>query len=220
MKLFRVDSSGRGTSVPRTLSPAFLERLRPVFHTRSLQTSSSTFNMKTTALILLLGLATTGIAQQPAHTPDLQKQHVAMQRLSFLIGSWSGEAHVQRGPNDLVTLAQTEKAYYKLDGLILVLEGTGRTGTEQPPFLQALGIISFDDATDTYRIRAWNNGRFMESEVQLLGDGRSLRWGVGAGETRSTLLQVDKDGQWTEKGELKIGSQEPQKFMDLTVRRK
>jgi hypothetical protein len=176
-------------------------------------------NIKTTALMLLLGLATTGMAQQPIHQPD-PKSSAAMQSLSFLIGTWSGEAHVQRSPSDLVTLAQTEEAYYKLDGLISVIEGTGRIGTEQRPFLQALGIISFDDATGTYRIRAWNNGRFMESEVQLLGDGKSLRWGFGAGETRSTLLQVDKDGQWTEKGELKIGSQEPRKFMDLTFRRK
>ena len=177
-------------------------------------------NIKTTALILLLGLAATGMAQQPIHQPDPEKQRVAMQRLSFLIGTWSGEAHVQRSPSDLVTLAQTEEASYKLDGLILVIEGTGRAGTEQPPFLQALAIISFDDATGTYRIRVWNAGRFMETEVQLLGDGRSLRWAFGAAEIRSTLLQVDADGQWTEKGELKIGSQEPRKFMDLTVRRK
>jgi hypothetical protein len=160
------------------------------------------------------------MAQQPVRQPDPDKQRAAMRRLSFLVGIWSGEAHVQRGPGDLVTLAQTEEAYYKLDGLLLVIEGTGRIGTEQPPFLQALGIITFEDVTGTYRIRAWNNGRLMESEVHLLGDGRSLQWGVGAGETRSTLLQVDNDGQWTEMSELKIGAQAPRKFMDLTVRRK
>ena len=177
-------------------------------------------NRKAIVLTLLLGLAATGMAEQPIHQPDSAKQRVAMQRLSFLIGTWSGEAHVQRSPTDLVTLAQTEVAYYKLDGLMLMLEGTGRIGTEQPPFLQALAIITFDDADGTYRIRTWNNGRFVEGEVQLLGDGKSLRWEFGASERRSTLLQIDKDGQWTEKGELKIGSQKPRKYMDLTVRRK
>jgi hypothetical protein len=176
--------------------------------------------LRTTALTLLLGLALSGMAQQAIPQPDVKKQRIAMQKLSFLIGTWSGEAHVQRGPDDLITLAQTEEAYYKGDGLILVLEGTGRIGTEQPPFLQALAIISFDDATATYRMRSWNGGRFMESEVQLLGDGRSLRWGVGAGEARSTLLHVDQDGLWTETGELKIGSQQPRKYMDVAVRRK
>jgi hypothetical protein len=177
-------------------------------------------NIKTTVLTLLLGLAVTGMAQQTIHQPDPEKQRVAMQRLTFLIGTWTGEAHVQRSPSNLVTLAQTEKAYYKLDGLMLVIEGTGRIGTEQPPFLQAIGIITFDDATGTYRLRTWNNGRSMETELQLLGDGRSLQWTFGTGETRSTLLQVDKDGQWTERGELRVGSQAPRKFMDLTVRRK
>ena len=144
-----------------------------------------------------------------------------MQRLSFLTGSWSGEAHVQRGAGEVITLQQSENVEYKLDGLVLVIEGAGRAQTEWQPSLQALGIISYDDATGAYRIRAWNDGRFLESEVQLLEDGKSLRWGFGVGEIRSnSLLQIDKDGKWTEKAELIIGSQSPRKLMDLTVRRK
>ena len=143
-----------------------------------------------------------------------------MQRLGFLTGSWSGEAHVQRGASEPVTLTQTENVEYKLDGLVLVIEGTGRVQIDQQPSLQALGVISYDDAIGVYRIRAWNDGRFLESDVQLLEDGKSLRWSFGVGEIRSnSLLQIDKDGQWTEKAELIIGSQPPKKLMDLTVRR-
>jgi hypothetical protein len=161
------------------------------------------------------------MAQQPIHQPNLEKQRVAMQRLSFLVGSWSGEAHVNRGAGGLITLAQTEKVQYKLDGLLLVIEGTGQAQTEQQPSLQALGIISYDDATGAYSIRAWNDGRFLESEVQLLEDGKSISWGFGIGEIRSkSLLQIGKDGEWTERAELIIGSQPPRKLMDLTVRRK
>ena len=167
------------------------------------------------------GSAVPGMTQRPLHEPDLEKQRVAMRKLSFLTGSWSGEAHVHQGASGVVTLAQTEEAYYKLDGLILVIEGTGRTGTDQVPALQALAVISFDDESGTYRIRAWNDGRFLESEVELLGDGKSLHWGFGVGEIRSSsLLQIDDQGQWTENAELRIGSQEPRKLMDLTVRRK
>ena len=161
------------------------------------------------------------MAQQPLYQPDLAKQRAAMQRLSFLTGSWSGEAHVQRGAGEPVTLKQTENVEYKLDGLVLVIEGTGRAQIDQQPSLQALGIISYDDATDSYRIRAWNDGRYLESDVQLLEDGKSLRWGFGVGEIRSSsLLQIDKHGQWTEQAELIIGSQSPRKLMDLTVQRK
>lgn len=161
------------------------------------------------------------MAQQPPHQPDLEKQRAAMKKLSFLIGSWSGEAHVQRSANAPTTLAQTEEVRFKLDGLVLVIEGNGLTLTDNAPVLQALGIISYDDVTDVYRIRAWNDGRFLESDVQLLEDGKSLRWGFGVGQIRSnSLLQIDKDGQWTERAELIIGSEPPRKLMDLTVRRK
>ena len=161
------------------------------------------------------------MAQQPLHQPDLIKQRAAMQRLSFLIGSWSGEAHVQRSPGTLTILIQTEKVEYKLGGLALMIEGTGQAQNEQQPSLQALGIICYDDATGAYHMRAWNDGCFLESDVQLLEDGKSLRWGFGVGDIRSSsLLQVDSAGQWTEKAELIIGSQPPRKLMDLTVQRK
>ena len=161
------------------------------------------------------------MAQQLPRQPDLEKQRIAMRKLSFLAGSWSGEEHVQRGTDSLVTLTQTENVEYKLDGLVLVIEGTGQAPTDQQPSLQALGVISYDDANNAYHIRAWNDGRFLESDVQLLEDGKSLRWGFGVGDIRSSsLLQIDKDGQWTEMTELIIGSQPPRKLMNLTVRRK
>lgn len=37
------------------------------------------------------------MAQQLIHNPDLEKQRIAMKELTFLTGTWSGEAHVQRG---------------------------------------------------------------------------------------------------------------------------
>ncbi len=176
--------------------------------------------MKATALIILLGMAASGMAQQPIQNPDLEKQRAAMKKLSFLTGTWSGEAHLLRGASEPTTLAQTEDVHYKLDGLILVIEGTGRAQSNQAPVLQALGIISYDDALGTYRIRAWNDGRFLESEVQLLDEGKGLRWGFGIGEVRtSSVLKIDKDGQWTETADLTIGSQPARKLMDLNVRR-
>ena len=63
-----------------------------------------------------------------------------MKKLEFLVGDWSGEATVLRGPGQFVELAQTESVQFKLDGLVLVIEGTGRTKTDGKPTLQALGI--------------------------------------------------------------------------------
>ena len=174
-----------------------------------------------TALVILFGMAVSGMTQQHIQNPDLEKQRTAMKKLSSLTGTWSGEAHMQRGAGEPVTLTQTEEVKYKLDGLVLMIEGTGRTPKDETPVLQALGVISYDDATGNYHIRAWNDGRFLESDVELLDDGKGLRWGFGVGEIRSrSVLKIDKDGQWTEAAELIIGSQPARKLMDLTVRRK
>jgi hypothetical protein len=81
------------------------------------------------------------MAQQP-RTPDLDAQRAAMKKLEFLVGKWAGEARTLRGPGELVPLIQTEEAQYKLDGLVLLIEGVGRMKADSKLALQALGIIS------------------------------------------------------------------------------
>ena len=97
------------------------------------------------------------------HTPNIEAQRAAMQKLAFLIGAWSGEASVLRGPGQFVDLAQTEHAQFKLDGLLLMVEGVGRLKSDDTPVLQALGVISFDDTSGVYRMRAFNDGRWLDT---------------------------------------------------------
>ena len=153
-------------------------------------------------------------------TPDLEAQRTAMKKLAFLAGKWVGEARLLRGPGEPVVLAQTEEARFKLDGLILEIEGIGRTKPDNKSVLQALGIISFDDETGTYHMRAFNDGRFLETDVELLEDSKSLTWGFAVGSIRtSSVLRINENGEWTELAEITIDSQPAKKLMELTVRR-
>src|ERR1700754_1407326 len=111
---------------------------------------------------------------QPPRVPDLEAQRDAMRKLGFLLGKWSGEARLLRGPGQWLDLHQTEEAQYKLDGLLLVIEGVGRAQSSDQVVLQALGIISFDDETSSYRMRAFNDGRFLESEIKLLEEPHAI----------------------------------------------
>ena len=157
---------------------------------------------------------------QLPRTPDLNAQRAAMKKLGFLVGKWDGEARLLRGPGEPVVLAQTEEARFKLDGLILEIEGIGRTKTDNKPVLQALGIVSFDDEAGTYHMRAFNDGRFLETNVKLQEDGKSLAWGFALGSIRtSSLLRINEKGEWTELHEIAIDSQPTRKLMELTVKR-
>jgi hypothetical protein len=159
------------------------------------------------------------MAQAPK-TPNVEAQRAAMKKLQFLVGEWSGKASALRGPGQFVDLVQTESAQFKLDGLVLVIEGVGRAEGDGKPALQALGLISFDDDAGTYRMRAFNDGRWLETEVKLADGENSLSWGFALGEFKTTIvLCINDKGEWTELGELIIGDRPPQKMMDLRVRR-
>jgi len=157
------------------------------------------------------------MAQQP-HTPNLEAQRSAMKKLDFLVGKWSGEARMLRGPGEPVVMTQTEEAQYKLDGLILSIEGVGKA--DGKPVLQALGIVSYDDESGTYHMRAFNDGRFLETEVKLLPEGKGMTWGFALGQYRTTaVMRIDEKGDWTEQHEITIGEQAPRKYMEVSVSR-
>jgi hypothetical protein len=155
---------------------------------------------------------------QPPPAPNIEAQRAAMKKLSFLIGKWSGSARLLRGPGEPLELFQTEEAHYKLDGLILMIEGIGRSKSDGKVALQALGIVSYDDKAGAYRMRAYNDGRYLETELKLVENGQGITWGFALGEiTTGSVLRINEKGEWTETAEITIGSQPPRKFMELTV---
>lgn len=156
------------------------------------------------------------MAQLP-RTPDLPAQRRAMEKLSFLVGRWRGKGRLFRADGAL-ELLQSEDAAYRLEGLILLIEGVGRSAEGQP-VLQAFGVISYDDQAGTYRMRAFNDGRFLETEVQLL-EGRGMTWGFTLGEiaTRS-VTRIGENGAWTEITEISFGTGPPRKLLELAVYR-
>jgi hypothetical protein len=158
------------------------------------------------------------MAQLP-RVPNLEEQREAIKKLGFLVGKWAGEARLLRGPTESVELIQTEEVQYKLDGLIVVIEGVGRTKSGAQPLLQAFGIISYDDETGTYCLRAFNDGRYLETPLKLLEEGKGMTWGFALGEIRTnSVLRINEHGEWTELAEISIGSQAPKKLLELTVR--
>ena len=68
-------------------------------------------------------------------------------------------------------------------------------------------------------MRAFNDGRWLETEVKLLEDGKSLSWGFTLGEmSTKSVLRINEKGEWTEHAELTIGTRPPVKLMELVVR--
>ena len=147
----------------------------------------------TITLILAAILVPSAIAQG---RPDPAAHKAAMQKLKFLTGTWFGEAIVAYGPDKQMAIQQTEEVQYKLDGLLMQIEGTGRDAGGKVVF-NAFAVVSFDPKTSTYRMRAWNAGNFADAELKVTENG--FEWGFDQGPlTMLSSMTLDSQGRWSE----------------------
>jgi len=157
---------------------------------------------------------------QTPRPPDLAAQRAAMQKLSFLVGKWSGEAEVFAATGGSLRLAWGEDAQYKLDGLLLEIEANGRNKVDNKVVRQALGFISYDDFTGAYRMRTFNDGRYLETDLKQFDGGKGFTWHFEIGDIKtSSVLRINDKGDWTEAHDITVGSQPTRKLMEVRVSR-
>lgn len=161
--------------------------------------------MRSKLCACFLTLLSTACAQPQ---PDLAAQREAMKKLGFLVGTWSGDAVVMRGPGETVKVRQTEEVKYKLNSLLLLIEGTGRNPDTGDVVFNALATISYDDASSVYRFRAYNDGRYLDTELKVPEKG--FEWGYKAGPAAVRfVMKLSEKGEWVETGEVSMGTNPP-----------
>jgi hypothetical protein len=170
--------------------------------------------MRSALFLVLIGIPALSQRQQQ---PNIAAQREAMTKLDFLVGKWSGDAQVRRGPGESIKLLQTEEVQFKLDGLVLLIEGTGRTADGQIAF-QALATISYDDGSGTYRFRAYNGGRYLDTELTVVP--RGFTWGYTSGPVKiANTMRLNEKGDWIETTETTFSSSPPSPSVMMTLHR-
>jgi hypothetical protein len=153
-------------------------------------------------------------AQPAPSSADVQRE--AMNKLAFLAGKWSGPVAVIRGPGEPLHLTQTEEIEFKLDGLVMLIEGKS-TGADGKAQFSALATVAFDDATHTYRIRAYNDGHYVDTELTALADGFS--WGLTSGPAHiANTMHLTAKGEWSETTEVTFGSNPPFHSVEMLLK--
>ena len=129
--------------------------------------------------ILGLTIASPLAAQPPRQDPAalIAAQRQAMAPLARMDGVWRGPAWsvTQAGRRELT---QTERIGTFLDGSVRVIEGRGYNADGSVGF-NALGIVSFNPATNSYTISSWAMGRGGVFPFRVTADG--YEWEVPAG---------------------------------------
>ena len=151
--------------------------------------------------------------QPPVNSADVQRE--AMRKLTYLNGRWSGPITVTRGPGEPIRLTQSENIEYKLGGLVMLVEGKSVAADGKPQF-QALATISFDDASHTYRFRAYNDGHYVDTDLNVLADGFS--WGFTSGPAHVVnTMHLTAKGQWHETTEVTVGAAPAMHSVDMLL---
>ncbi|SRR5258708_6286869 len=153
-------------------------------------------------------------AQQPvSDSADVQRE--AMRKLSFLAGRWSGPITIFRGPSEALHLTQTEDVDYKLDGLVLLVQGKS-TSADGKVLFSALATISYDDASRTYRFRAYHDGHYLDTELSVPAKGFSWSFTAGSAHIVNTMHLTGK-GEWDEVTDVTVGSNPPHRSGDMLL---
>jgi len=152
------------------------------------------------------------VAQQPSsNSVDVQRE--AMRKLSFLAGHWSGPVTIVRGPGEPLHLTQTEDVQYKLDGLVLLIEGKS-TSADGKVLFSALATIAYDDVTHSYQFRAYHDGRYLDTELSVPTNGFSWSFTAGPAHIVNTMHLTGK-GEWDEVTEATVGSNPPHRSVEM-----
>ena len=162
----------------------------------------------------MISLSLSLAAQQPvSNSVDVQRE--AMRKLSFLAGHWSGPVTIVRGPDEALHLTQTEDVDYKLDGLVLLIAGKS-TSADGNVLFTALATLAYDDASHTYRFRAYNDGHYLDTELSVPTNGFSWSFTAGPAHIVNTMHLTSK-GEWNEVTEATVGSYPPQRSVDMLL---
>jgi hypothetical protein len=171
------------------------------------------FSFRSCAFPVLMAVSS-GLVAQPSPS-GTETQHEAMRKLAFLVGRWSGPATIVRGPSESLHLTQTENVEYKLDGLVLLIEGKA-VGADGRTQFEALATVAYDDASHAYRFRAYHDGHYVDTELKTVPDGFS--WAMDSGPAHIVnTMQLTAKGEWQEATEVAFGGNPPRRSVEMML---
>lgn len=173
--------------------------------------------MKKLIFILAMFVTIVATAQNPFQP---KKETVdALQKISFLTGSWQGTGWIQMG-KEKHSFNQTENIISKVNGTIIQIDGLGTDEKNSDLIIhQAFAIISYDIANGKYLMKAFKgDGGQIDADAKLIDD-HTFQWGfstVMTGQIKYTISVLNN--KWIETGEIsRDGGKTWMKYFEMTL---
>jgi hypothetical protein len=170
-----------------------------------------------TLIIILITFGGLSLARAQGTAPDNIKSE--MQKLAYMAGKWKGEASMRQPNGTLIKVSQEEDIQYKLDGTILLIEGTGRNADGKVAF-NALGIISYKPDMDSFGMKSHvQDGKQTEAYFKVLKE-NNFEWGftiANNARIRYIITLNPQEKSWVEKGEYSPDGTAWYPFMEMNL---
>lgn len=154
--------------------------------------------MKTITTLVALVICTQLFAQAPDHSETCKAE---MKKLEYLVGNWKGDAVVQTR-NGPLTVNQTEKIEWRLDGVVLAIEGTGRQNNEIT--FNAFAIANYDPYSKQFKFKSYTKeGGSTDAYFKVLAD-NNFEWGFdtpNGGKVKFVITLDPTKKTWHEVGQ-------------------
>ena len=132
---------------------------------------------------------------------------------------------MQQGPGEPKRSTVDEHIEFKLEGSIVLVEGTGKTtdpATKTEAIVHhALGILSYDQATSQYKFKSYlNNGRSTDAWFNITGENK-YQWGfdVPTGKIKYSITIDPTQKTWNEIGEFSRDGNTWMKFFEMNLKK-
>jgi len=169
--------------------------------------------------IMLLGLITGKLLAQ--EMGDKEKMKV----LAAWAGHWQGEGSIQMGPGEPKKSSVDERIEYKLDGMVILIEGVGKaideTTKKETVVHHALGIVSYDKISSQYKLKSYlEDGRSTNAWLNVTAE-NNYQWGfdVPQGKIRYTIVIDPAKNTWNEIGHFSQDGSSWQKFFEMNLKK-
>ncbi|HEY3404046.1 MAG TPA: DUF1579 family protein [Ohtaekwangia sp.] len=134
-------------------------------------------------------------------------------------GHWQGEGAMQMGPGEPKKSKVDEQITYKLDGMVLLVEGLGKA-SDGSIVHQALGVISYDQGTNEYKFKTYlRDGKSGDAWLKPTGENK-FQWGLdipGRGKIRYSINIDTAKKTWNEIGEFSQDGTTWMKFFEMSL---
>ncbi len=154
--------------------------------------------MKKLIFIILTSLVGTQLIAQPRDFSAQCKNE--MKKLEYFVGDWKGVAIVQT-PNGPVTVNQSEHIEWKLDGVLLSIEGIGREN-EKITF-NAIALINFDPASQQFKFKSYLKEGYATDAYFTVLEENKFEWGFdipSGGKVKYVITLDPANKTWHELG--------------------